>query len=322
MIRSIRAGLAGILLLAAPRARAELVDRVAAVVNNDIISLSEVEKRAAPELAKVDQDAVGSERAQKRAAALKKTLDTMIDEKLVDMELKELKVTITDKEVDAAVDEVKKSYNLTDEQLQQAVAREGYTIAEYREQMRKQIGRYKLISEKVRKNVKVSEADVKTEYDRMTRSEGEDYEVHVRHILIAIPRNASQTQVDQARRKAAAVAQEARQPGVDFAELAKKRSEGSSSSDGGDLGFFKRGTMVPEFERVAFNLKTGEVSDPVRTQFGWHVLKLEEIRKLGTKPLAEARPEIEERLRRQQAERLTSQYMETLRNAAVVEKRI
>jgi len=322
MIRSIRAGLAGILLLAAPRARAELVDRVAAVVNNDIISLSEVEKRAAPELAKVDQDAVGSERAQKRAAALKKTLDTMIDEKLVDMELKELKVTITDKEVDAAVDEVKKSYNLTDEQLQQAVAREGYTIAEYREQMRKQIGRYKLISEKVRKNVKVSEADVKTEYDRMTRSEGEDYEVHVRHILIAIPRNASQTQVDQARRKAAAVAQEARQPGVDFAELAKKRSEGSSSSDGGDLGFFKRGTMVPEFERVAFNLKTGEVSDPVRTQFGWHVLKLEEIRKLGTKPLAEARPEIEERLRRQQAERLTSQYMETLRNAAVVEKKI
>ena len=322
MTRSIRAGLAGILVLAAPRARAELVDRVAAVVNNDIISLSEVEKRAAPELAKVDQDAVGSERAQKRAAALKKTLDTMIDEKLVDMELKELKVTITDKEVDAAVDEVKKSYNLTDEQLQQAVAREGYTIAEYREQMRKQIGRYKLISEKVRKNVKVSEADVKTEYDRMTRSEGEDYEVHVRHILIAIPRNASQTQVDQAKRKAAAVAQEARQPGVDFAELAKKRSEGSSSSDGGDLGFFKRGTMVPEFERVAFNLKTGEVSDPVRTQFGWHVLKLEEIRKLGTKPLAEARPEIEERLRRQQAERLTSQYMETLRNAAVVEKKI
>ena len=109
---------------------------------------------------------------------------------------------------------------------------------------------------------------------------------------------------------------------MDFAELAKKRSEGSSSSDGGDLGFFKRGTMVPEFEKVAFALKTGEVSDPVRTQFGWHVLKLEEIRKLGIKPLDEVRPEIEERLRRQQAERLTSQYMETLRNAAVVEKKM
>jgi len=322
MRRSIMAGLTGLALLGAPRARAELVDRVAAVVNNDVITLSEVEKRAAPELARIDQETSGAERGQKRAAAMKRTLDTMIDEKLVDNELKELKVTIGDKEVDAAIDEVKKSYNLNDEQLQQAVAREGYTIAEYREQMRKQIGRYKLISEKVRKNVKVSDADVQTEYDRMTRAEGEDYEVHVRHILIAVPRNASQAQVEQARRKAAAVAVEAREPGVDFAELAKKRSEGSSSSDGGDLGFFKRGTMVPEFERVAFNLKTGEVSEPVRTQFGWHVLKLEEIRKLGMKPLAEVRPEIEERLRRAQADRLTSQYMETLRNAAVVEKKI
>ena len=115
----------------------------------------------------------------------------MIDEKLVDNELKELKVSISDKEVDAAVDEVKKSYNLTDDQLQQAVSKEGLLLAEYREQMRKQIGRYKLISEKVRKNVKVSDADVKSEYDRMTRTEGEDYEVHVRHILIAVPRNAS-----------------------------------------------------------------------------------------------------------------------------------
>jgi peptidyl-prolyl cis-trans isomerase SurA len=246
----------------------------------------------------------------------------MIDEKLVDNELKDLKVSIGDKEVDAAIDEVKKSYNLNDDQLTQAVAREGYTLTEYREQMRKQIGRYKLIAEKVRKNVKVSDADVQTEYDRMTRSEGEDYEVHIRHILINVPRTATQADVEAARKKAQAIAVEARNPDVDFAALAKKRSEGSSSSDGGDLGFFKRGTMVPEFERVAFSLKTGEVSDPVRTQFGWHVLKLEEIRKLGMKPLAEVRPEIEDRLRRQQADRLTSQYMETLRNAAVVEKKI
>ena len=309
-------------LLLATVAGAELVDRIAAIVNNEVITLSEVERRAAPELARADQDVAPVDRTQKRASIMKKALDQLIDEKLVDNELKELKVSITDKDVDVAIDEVKKSYSLNDEQLQQAVTREGYTITEYREQMRKQIGRYKLISEKVRKNIKVSDADVQTEYDRMTRSEGEDYEVHIRHILIAVPRNASQAQVDQARRKAAAVAVEAREPGVNFAELAKKRSEGSSSSDGGDLGFFKRGTMVPEFEKVAFNLKTGEVSEPVRTQFGWHVLKLEEIRKLGMKPLAEVRPEIEERLRRAQADRLTSQYMETLRNAAVVEKKI
>jgi len=322
MSRSTQAGVATALLLLPLLVRAELVDRVAAVVNNDIITLSELQKRAAPEITRLAQETSGAERSQKQSVVMKKALDAMIDEKIIDSELRELKVTIGDKEVDAAVEEVKKSYNLTDEQLTLAVAKEGITLADYREQMRKQIARYKLINEKVRKNIKVSDADVKSEYDRMMRSEGEDYEVHIRHILVAVPRNAPQTQVEEARRKAVAIAAEARQPGVDFAELAKKRSEGSSSSDGGDLGFFKRGTMVPEFEKVAFSLKTGEVSDPVRTQFGWHVLKLEEIRKLGMKPLVEVRPEIEERLRRQQAERLTTQYLETLRNAAVVEKKM
>jgi peptidyl-prolyl cis-trans isomerase SurA len=279
-----------------------------------------VEKRAAPELARSTRtpspatgEAGGGDEAHPGPADRRE---------LVDNELRELKVIVTDKDVDSAVDEVKKSYSLNDQQLSDAVAKEGYTVAEYRETMRKQIGRYKLINEKVRKSVKVSEADVQSEYDRMTRAEGEDYEVHVRHILIAVPRTASSDDVGKARSKAVAVAVEARQPGTDFAALAKKRSEGSSSSDGGDLGFFKRGTMVPEFERVAFALKTGEVSEPVRTQFGWHVLKLEEIRKLGIKPLEEARPEIEERLKRAQAERLTYQYMESLRQNAVVEKKI
>ena len=228
-------------LLLAVAARAELVDRIAAIVNNEVVTLSEVEKRAAPELARADQDSQPGDRAQKRAAVMKRALDQLIDEKLVDNELRELKVTVTDKDVDAAVDEVKKSYNLNDQQLSDAVAKEGYTLAEYRETMRKQIGRYKLINEKVRKSVKVSEADVQSEYDRMTRAEGEDYEVHVRHILIAVPRTASNADVEKARSKAVAVAVEARQPGTDFAALAKKRSEGSSSSDGGDLGFFKRG---------------------------------------------------------------------------------
>jgi peptidyl-prolyl cis-trans isomerase SurA len=318
--------LAPVLFLAAvlegALARAELVDRIAAIVNTEVIPLSEVEKRAAPELARVDQEVTGPERAQKRAAVLKRTLDGLIDEKLVDNELRELKVSITDKDVDTAVEEVKKSYNINDAQLAEAVAREGFTMAEYRDTMRKQIGRYKLINEKIRKNVKVSEADVQSEYDRMTHTEGQDYEVHVRHILIAVPKNAPAADAEKAKLKAAALSAEARQPGIDFAELARKRSEGSSSSDGGDLGFFKRGTMVPEFERVAFGLKPGEVSDPVRTQFGWHVLKLEEIRTLGIKPLAELKPEIEDRLRRAQAERLTSQYMDQLRQAAVVEKKI
>ena len=91
-------------LLLAASARAELVDRIAAIVNNEIVTLSEVEKRAAPELAKADQDATGGDRAQKRASVMKRTLDQLIDEKLVDNELRELKVSVNDKDVDNAID--------------------------------------------------------------------------------------------------------------------------------------------------------------------------------------------------------------------------
>ena len=147
----------------------------------------------------------------------------------MDDELKELKVSISDKEVDGAVDEVKKSYNLTDEQLQRPSRARATPSPSTASMMRKQIGRYKLISEKVRKNVKVSDADVQSEYDRMTRSEGEDYEVHVRHILVAVPRNATSAQVEQARRRRRRWRRRRAGPGVNFAELAKKKQRGQSA---------------------------------------------------------------------------------------------
>jgi peptidyl-prolyl cis-trans isomerase SurA len=171
----------------------------------------------------------------------------------------------------------------------------------------------------VAKTVKVSDADIRSEYDRMARSEGKEIEVHVRHIVVSVAETAPPVEVDRALAAATAIAAEARQPGANFAELAKQKSQGSSAADGGDLGFFRRGAMVPAFEKVAFGLKEGEVSDPVRTSVGWHVIKLEERRAIGLLPLAELKPQIVEKLRREQSERASAQYVKTLRQAAVVD---
>ncbi len=318
------ASLAGLVLglllcLSARDVRAELVDRVAAVVNDEIITLGEVMKRASADLQHADQETPPEERAKKHEDITRKVLDALVDERLLDQELREAKITVDDKQVDLGVQEVMKRYNFTADQLAQAVANEGLTLSEYREQMRKQLGRYQLLREKVAKLVKVSDADVHSEYDRMARDEGKEIEVHVRHIVISTADNAPPAEVDRALATATAIAAEARQPGTDFAELAKKKSQGSSAADGGDLGFFKRGAMVPAFEKVAFNLKPGEVSDPVRTAVGWHVLKLEERRAIGLLPLAELKPQIEEKLRREQGERASTLYVKTLRQAAVVD---
>ena len=317
--RCLRPLLALLLLLGALGVRAELVDRVAAVVNNEIITLGEVMKRASVDLQRADQETAPEQRAKKHEEITLKVLDAIIDDRLLDQEVKEAKITVDDKQIDLGVQDVMKRYNLNADQLAQAVANEGLTMTEYRQQMRNQLGRFQLMREKVAKLVKVTDADIRTEYDRMARDEGKEIEVHVRHIVVSVAENAPQPAVDQAFATASAIAAEARQPGVDFAELAKKRSQGSSSADGGDLGFFRRGAMVPAFEKVAFSLKPGEVSDPVRTAVGWHVLKLEERRAVGLLPLSELKPQIEEKLRREQGERASTQYVKSLRQAAVIE---
>jgi peptidyl-prolyl cis-trans isomerase C len=116
----------------------------------------------------------------------------------------------------------------------------------------------------------LSEEKLRARYQTMAQGSGEE-EVHARHILVASKNDAD-----------AVVAE--LEKGAKFEDLAKTRSTGPSGSKGGDLGFFKKSAMVPEFADVAFSLQAGEVSEPVKTQFGWHIIKLEARRKSPPPP--------------------------------------
>lgn len=303
-------------------ARAELVDRVAAVVNRDIIALSEVQQRVAPELSRINVPDP-KKRAEQRVLLMKTALDTLIGEKLMEAEIRELGLAVTDAELEAAVADVKRQNNITDEaQFERLLSGEGFTVKTYKEFLRNQMSRMKLVQFKVTPKVKVSEEDLKAAYTQYAKLESGDAEVHARHILVQVDEKATPAQVEAARKKAQGLAEEARKPGVNFAELAKAKSEGPSASDGGDLGFFRRGVMVPAFERVAFSLKEGEVSDPVRTQFGWHVLKVEERRAVDVAPFEQVKDELETRLKMQKTEKFVEQYVQELRQKASVEVKL
>ncbi|WNG43479.1 peptidylprolyl isomerase [Archangium minus] len=311
------------LLLSSAVARAEMVDRVAAVVNRDVIALSEVEKRAAPELSKLAGVRDPQKRAEERTRLIKTALDALIGEKLMEEQIRELGLGVTDSEVEAAVADVKRQNNVADDaQFEQLLSGEGFTIATYKQFLRNQMSRMKLVQLKVTPKVKVSEEDLKAAYTQYSKLESGDAEVHARHILVQVDAKATPEQVEAARKKALALAEEARQPGVNFAELAKKKSEGPSASDGGDLGFFRRGVMVPAFEKVAFTLKEGEVSEPVRTQFGWHVLKVEARRAVDVAPFDQVKNELESRLKMQKTEKYVEQYVQELRQKASVDVKI
>ncbi|HEY8207778.1 MAG TPA: peptidylprolyl isomerase [Myxococcaceae bacterium] len=303
--------------LSAP-ARAELVDRVAAVVNNDVITLSEVEQRAIPFLARADVKDP-KERAAVRQKILKQSLDMLVGEKLMEQQLHDRNMDVSEQEIDSTVDAVKQEQHLSSAQLEQALHEQGFTVQSYRDMLKKTLARRKLVAQQVRPKVKISDEDIKAEYARWARSESSDPEVHARHILVQVGANAPAADVEKARLKAVALAEEARKPGTDFADLAKKKSEGPSASDGGDLGYFRRGVMVPEFDKIAFNLKVGEVGDPIRTKFGWHVIKVEERRAVGLKTFDEMKDELRDKMLMGQLEKYTEDYVQELRQGAAVE---
>jgi peptidyl-prolyl cis-trans isomerase SurA len=297
-------------------ARAELVDRVAAVVGSDIIALSEVEARVAPEMAKHKGDAAT------QAQIVKAGLDSLIGEKLMEAQIKELNVEVTDAEIELGMEDVKKQNNISGEQFEGLLAQEGYTLASYRSFMRKHLSKLKLVNLKVRSKVKIGEEELKAAYAKLVFESKTDFEVHARHVLVQLTPKSTPEEVETAKKKASALAEEARKPGIDFAEFAKKNSEGPSKSEGGDLGYFKRGTMVAEFERAAFTLPVGGVSEPIRTKFGFHIIKVEEHRNLDAPAFEDVKEQLRERLLKMQIEKYTDSYVQELRAQSVVDIKI
>jgi peptidyl-prolyl cis-trans isomerase C len=144
---------------------------------------------------------------------------------------------------------------------------------------------------------------MKKVYEEAAKQISGEQEVHARHILVETEDEAKAIKAELAK-------------GADFAELAKKKSKDPGASDGGDLGFFTKEQMVPEFSAVAFALEPGKVSDPVKSQFGWHIIKVEEKRNRKAPDFDQVRSQIETYVTR----KAQADYVAKLREAAKVER--
>ncbi len=150
------------------------------------------------------------------------------------------------------------------------------------------------------KDLDISDADIAAWYAAHKGEFATPEQRRARHILFRLPEHASDKQKAAVRKQAEAALARLRK-GADFAKLAKELSDDVTAGEGGELGWFRQGAMVPAFDKAVFAMKKGEISDIVETPFGFHIIQLEDIRKAGVKPLAEVRDAIAERIRKERA---------------------
>ncbi len=148
-----------------------------------------------------------------------------------------------------------------------------------------------------------TDAEMHKVYDQAVKEMGAEQEVHARHILVETEDEAKAIEAEL-------------KDGADFAEEAKKKSKDPGAANGGDLGYFTKDQMVAEFSEVAFKLDKGQISDPVHTQFGWHIIKVEDKRVKPTPSYEEVKSQLENYI----ARRAQSQLVDGLRKTATIER--
>lgn len=204
-------------------------------------------------------------------------LDALIVEKIVDSEIEKKDIKITDEDIQAEIDEMKEYYG-GEEQFTMALAQAGLT----EEDMKTDINMNLRLKALVDPYMDISDDDMKAYFEENKDEFGEQEQVKASHILVEDKALAKElkAKIDE---------------GADFAELAKENSTDPGSKDsGGELGFFGKGQMVPEFEAAAFSMKAGEISKPVQTSNGFHIIKVEEKKEAKEATFEDSKEEIKD----------------------------
>jgi peptidyl-prolyl cis-trans isomerase SurA len=302
-------------------AQARVVERIAAVVNDEIIMLSEVEDHAAPVLRQVEAIPDPVTREQQRQKQLRRALDDLVSARLISQEATKRKLTITGEEVQAHIDRVKAQQGWDDDQLRMYLSGQGMNLAELRDQVREQLLRTKVIRAALGEKLQISDSDLK-EYYRTRKSRArDDVELEGAHILIPLSPEPTAAEVAAAEQQARELIQRARN-GEDFAELAKKYSQGPAAESGGYLGSFRRGSLDPALEEAMFGLQAGEIGGPVRSRFGIHVVKVISRKEVAPPDFETIKPQLQQELFEERMESEVGHWVEELKKKAFIEVRL
>lgn len=302
-----------------PPLYAELVDRIVAIVNDDIILLSELEKAMAPvKEALIRQGYKPGSHSRILTEQRANILDQMIYEKLTDQRIQRYGIEIGEQEVTAAIQRIKEANRFSDERFRQALAMDGMTYDDYRRKIKEQLLRTKLVNFEVRSKIVITDEDVKSYYaEHAARYQGKS-KYHLRHILIKVDSEAGELERTRGYQQAQAVYKKL-QKGEPFTKVASIHSDAPTAKEGGDLGVFEVSYLTEQARKALSGVKKGQFSSVVETEQGYQIYFVEDTISSGGTTLEEARTEIQDKLYAEQVDQKYRDWIKELRQRAHIQ---
>ena len=288
-----------------------------ATVNGTVITKAEYDR----ELERIRQQmmSMGRPLSDSQFAQIKNdVLENLIEAELLYQESQEEGFSVDDAAIDDHMAALRKQFP-NETEFEETLKKMNISEAEMKADFRRGKSIEKLLEDRVIGKIAVSEEDARGYYDENPDLFKQPEQVRASHILIKVEADAADSEKAKAREELGEIQQKIK-GGADFADLAKEFSQGPSGANGGDLGYFGRGQMVPPFEKVAFELKPGEVSDIVETRFGYHLVKLIEKKNEATVAYDEVKERLELFLKQQKTQQEVLLYIKSLKETAKVER--
>lgn len=297
---------------------AEVVDRIVAVVNDDIITLFELNLTFKPYEEKIRKLGYSTDQEHQMLFKVREDmLNRLIYQKLQDQEVERLKIKIDESDIDQTIERIKEENFYTDEDLRLSLANEGITMEEYRKKIKEQILRTKLINFNVRSKVVITEEDITSYYKNHPDKYGGKKKYHLYNIIIKVPLFADEREKDKIKARMDEILTELK-AGKSFETMAKTYSESSLDAGGGDLGLFRLDELSPQLQHTIKEMKAGEFTPVLDTDQGFQIFFVKEIVETSGKPLEEVSPEIEKILFNEIVEKKFQSWLEELRNQSVI----
>ncbi len=293
---------------------AEIRNRVVAIVNDDLITLYELNAKI-KELTGLDPGDLKAVDEGRYLKTRRDVVDLLINEKIASGKIRELGIHVTDKEVDAAIEKIKADNHLTQEDLLAELKEQGMTYEKYRSNIRKELERVELVNFEVKSKIIILEEKIKEYYEKNKKQFTSNEKVRLAVIVLRQEDPSDPDETRSLNHKAQEILGRLKN-GENFGELARKYSQGPGASEGGDMGFFKSSELNPKLREVVREMSAGEVSGPITMPSGIQIIKVLEKHGGGVRPFEEVKDAIYGILYREELDSRFSSWMKELREKA------